>query len=83
MSDRGTEVIMPTTPLQSNSRPNPYVGPRPFTEEEKLYGRESEIQNLTNLFIAERILLLHSPSGAGKTSLIQAGLLPRFKGAKD
>jgi formylglycine-generating enzyme required for sulfatase activity len=82
MSDRGTEVIMPTTPLQPNTRPNPYVGPRPFTEEEKLYGRESEIQNLMNLFIAERILLLHSPSGAGKTSLIQAGLVPKLKDQK-
>ena len=73
---------MPTTPIQSNDRPNPYVGPRPFTEEEKLYGRESEIQDLMNLFIAERILLLHSPSGAGKTSLIQSGLVPKLKDQK-
>jgi guanylate kinase len=28
--------------------------------------------------IAERIELLHSPSGAGKSSLVQAGLLPRL-----
>ncbi|MFZ5911303.1 MAG: SUMF1/EgtB/PvdO family nonheme iron enzyme [Chloroflexota bacterium] len=82
MIGEGTEVIMSKTPLQPNVRPNPYVGPRPFTEEEKLYGRESEIQNLMNLFIAERILLLHSPSGAGKTSLIQAGLVPRLRGQK-
>ncbi|SNY78691.1 hypothetical protein SAMN04244553_1362 [Nocardia amikacinitolerans] len=57
---------------------NPYVGPRAFTANEALYGRERERRELTDLLIAERIVLLHSPSGAGKTSLIQAGLLPEL-----
>lgn len=58
------------------SRPNPYVGPRAFEKGETLYGRNREIRQLKALLVAERIVLLHSPSGAGKTSLIQAGLLP-------
>jgi WD40 repeat protein len=57
---------------------NPYVGPRAFLSGETLYGREREIDDLTGLLIAERIVLLHSPSGAGKTSLIQAALIPRL-----
>lgn len=57
---------------------NPYVGPRPFQPGEKLYGRDDEIYDLLDLLIAERIVLLYSPSGAGKTSLIQAGLLPEL-----
>lgn len=61
-----------------NSRPNPYVGPRPFRTGERLYGRERQIRELLDRLIAERIVLLHSPSGAGKTSLIRAGLLPRL-----
>jgi WD40 repeat protein len=60
------------------NRQNPYVGPRPLQEGEPLYGRSEELRELTNLLLAERILLLYSPSGAGKTSLIQAGLLPNL-----
>ncbi|HEX6302936.1 MAG TPA: hypothetical protein VFZ76_02020 [Anaerolineales bacterium] len=61
-----------------NNRPNPYVGPRAFRTGEKLHGRDREVHELLNHLIAERIVLLHSPSGAGKTSLIRAGLLPRL-----
>lgn len=59
-----------------NTRPNPYVGPRSFLTGEKLYGRDAEVRHLLDLIIAERIILLHSPSGAGKSSLVQAGLIP-------
>lgn len=57
---------------------NPYVGPRAYNTGETLFGRDLEIRQLFELLIAERIILLHSPSGAGKTSLVQAGLLPRL-----
>src|SRR5262245_39470714 len=43
-----------------------------------MYGRDLEIAQLTDLLIAKRIVLLYSPSGAGKTSLIQAGVMPRM-----
>ena len=58
--------------------PNPYPGPRPLTRDDRIYGRAVELRRLTNLLVGERIVLLYSPSGAGKTSLLQAGLLPRF-----
>jgi WD40 repeat protein len=61
-----------------STKPNPYVGPRAFETGETLYGRERELRQLKSLLVAERIVLLHSPSGAGKTSLIQAGLLPNL-----
>jgi len=61
-----------------NTRPNPYVGPRSFQPGEPFYGRDRELRSLSALLIAERIVLLHSPSGAGKSSLVQAGLLPRL-----
>jgi hypothetical protein len=58
---------------------NPYPGPRPFRPGEKLYGRDTEITQLFYLLTAERIVVLHSPSGAGKSSLLYAGLVPRLQ----
>ena len=58
----------------------PYVGPRPFKLDEKyFYGRDAEIRELRDLLIARHVVLLYSPSGAGKTSLIQAGLIPQLE----
>jgi len=60
---------------------NPYVGPNPFTTEDqhKFFGRDQEITDLVTLLVADRIVLLFAPSGAGKTSLIQAGLIPAME----
>lgn len=58
---------------------NPYVGPRPFELGERLWGRDEETAAVYFLLSAERIVLLHSPSGAGKSSLVQAGLIPRLR----
>jgi len=66
----------------TNSHPNPYIGPRSFLPHERLYGREVETRKLVNLLGAERIVLLHSPSGAGKTSLVQAALIPKMQERK-
>jgi len=56
----------------------PYVGPRAFQPGETLYGRDREQRDLLDLLIADRIILLYSPSGAGKTSIIQAALGPQL-----
>jgi len=63
---------------ESTSR-NPYVGPYSLRYGERIYGRDREARQLLELLIAERIVLLYSPSGAGKTSLIQAALIPMLK----
>ncbi len=62
---------------------NPYVGPRPFKKNEQLFGRDQELTKLQYVLNADRIVLLYSPSGAGKSSLIQAGLLPSLGDAFD
>jgi WD40 repeat protein len=60
---------------------NPYVGPTSFRLGDPLYGRDEEREDLLDLLVAERIVLLYSPSGAGKTSLIQAALVPALRDA--
>ena len=57
----------------------PYYGPQPVPPGGRLFGRDREIADLTDILVAERIVLLYSPSGAGKTSLIQAALVPRLR----
>jgi len=57
---------------------NPYIGPKPFETGRRIFGRDREIEDLYYLLSSERIVLLHSPSGAGKSSLMQAGLIPRL-----
>jgi hypothetical protein len=61
------------------ARPNPYVGPRPFGAGEPLYGRDRAVRQLTNRLVADRIVVLFGTSGAGKTSLIRAAVLPAFE----
>lgn len=67
----------------ADAAPNPFVGPRPLERGEKIYGRDREIRDLDNLIAAERIVVLHAPSGAGKSSMIQAGLMPRLLASFD
>jgi WD40 repeat protein len=56
----------------------PYVGPRPYQHGEPFFGREREVVELLNLLMAERVVLLYGSSGTGKTSLLQALLIPRL-----
>jgi ABC-type uncharacterized transport system YnjBCD ATPase subunit len=58
---------------------NPFVGPTPIPRGQALFGRDREVGELFHLLVGRRIVVLHSPSGAGKTSLLQAGLLPRLE----
>lgn len=59
----------------------PYVGPRSFGQEERdvFCGRDREISDLFSLVAAHSEVLLYAQSGAGKTSLLGAGLLPRLE----
>lgn len=57
---------------------NPYVGPRPFERDDRdrFFGRDGEVRELLSLVVSERVVLLYAASGAGKTSLLHAGLVP-------
>ncbi|MGE5860618.1 MAG: tetratricopeptide repeat protein, partial [Ignavibacteria bacterium] len=59
----------------------PYIGPRFFEKNDKelFFGREYESRELCSRIIAHSIVLCYSQSGAGKTSLINAGVIPRLE----
>lgn len=56
---------------------SPYIGPRPFdlADRHLYFGRSVEIRELLSLIMGHNIVLLYSPSGAGKTSLINTQIL--------
>jgi NACHT domain len=56
----------------------PYVGPRPFeTGDRRLFfGREREAHEISSLVLANKFFMLYAASGAGKTSLVSAGVRP-------
>ena len=57
-----------------------YPGVTPFSTAQKdlFFGREQDIQRLYELLSWNQQVLLYSKSGLGKSSLINAGLLPRL-----
>jgi WD40 repeat protein len=59
---------------------NPYPGTREFKieDEENFFGRWEEIEILAGMVQARRVSLLFAQSGAGKSSLINAGLIPEL-----
>lgn len=60
---------------------NPYVGPRTFEEKDGrfFFGRERESRELLSLVISEPMVVFYSQSGAGKSSLINARLIPGLR----
>jgi formylglycine-generating enzyme required for sulfatase activity len=63
------------------SSDNPYVGPRPFsqTDADRFFGREREARDLTALVISQRLTLFYAQSGAGKSSLLNARVIPALR----
>ena len=60
---------------------SPFVGPRPFEKEDsdRFYGRTRETEELLSLIIAHRAVLVYAQSGAGKSSLLRAGVIKRLE----
>jgi energy-coupling factor transporter ATP-binding protein EcfA2 len=68
-----------------NSEPkatNPYVGLRPFEQEDSLYffGRREQTVELLEQLSQTHFLAVVGSSGCGKSSLIRAGLIPALLG---
>src|SRR5262245_54004272 len=60
----------------------PFVGLRAMTEADaaRFFGRAAEINELVKKLENSRLVAVVADSGSGKSSLVQAGLIPRFRG---
>lgn len=58
-----------------------YPGVRPFEAADKalFFGRDRDIADLYEMIRAERLVVLFGKSGYGKSSLLNAGVLPRLR----
>lgn len=63
------------------SKPNRYPGPKPFSAEQakQFHGRESEAIRLRRMVEANQLTVLYGRSGYGKSSLLNAAVLPHLE----
>ncbi|MDP5171848.1 MAG: OmpA family protein [Bacteroidia bacterium] len=64
--------------MNSNYR---YPGVKPFSQADShlFFGRTQDIQQLVRYLRTEELVVMHGKSGLGKTSLIQAGVIPQLE----
>ena len=76
------ETLISIYPELVPSDVRPYMGLSPFTEKdaEFFFGRRRLVEGLEEALRARpRFLLVMGPSGSGKSSVVQAGLMPRLR----
>ncbi|MDD5394079.1 MAG: HEAT repeat domain-containing protein [Thiothrix sp.] len=68
--------IPDTTPANA-----PYPGLRPYREDEQnnFFGRDADCKILIDKILVNRLTLLFAATGVGKSSLLQAAVLPQLK----
>ncbi len=66
---------------EDDNRDNPYVGLRPFFDEDSFYffGRSEQITELLELLHGTHFVPVLGSSGSGKSSLVRAGLIPTLR----
>ena len=61
----------------------PYIGPRAFRrtaeDQERFFGRDDEADEIVSLISAHKLVLVYAQSGAGKTSLFNAQVIPALE----
>ena len=72
--------------LDNHDKPdeiNPFVGPRPYSQDPQdqrlFFGRDRETDEITSLIFGHQLVLIYAPSGAGKTSIFNAQIIPTLK----
>ena len=71
-------TVDPATRESGGQADGPYIGPRPFriAAADRFFGRHREALEIRSLWPAQRVVVLHGPGAVGKTSLLNAGVIP-------
>src|SRR4026207_608396 len=72
-----TQIIEPV----QDSTVSLFIGLQSYSEAQSdiFYGRDEEIDRLTNLINANTLTIVFGKSGTGKTSLLNAGVFPKLR----
>src|SRR6266852_1336576 len=73
------DVEMQTTPQVTPESPFRGIQPFRFLDQEYYSGREELIDELVDKVLLYRLVVLFGESGAGKSSLLNAGVVPALK----
>jgi serine/threonine protein kinase/formylglycine-generating enzyme required for sulfatase activity len=74
------EALQESAREEAGPRERPYPGLHPFTVRDRatFFGRAPQVRTLLDRIRAEPLVLVAGDSGAGKSSLCRAGVLPRI-----
>jgi tetratricopeptide (TPR) repeat protein len=78
----GAVVTMTGTMTRSVGRPYPGIRPFAHTDIDRFFGRSADATALAELWQANRLTIAVGATGSGKTSLLQAGVLPLVQGGR-
>lgn len=67
--------------MENNVRKNPWLGLESYREGEVIYGRDDDIRDLSQSVLNDTETLLYGKSGIGKSSILNAGILPAARRA--
>jgi hypothetical protein len=74
-------VTLAMSDLNIGPMENPFRGLRPFGPKEPLFERDNDVNRLMGLFWSNKVTVLFAPSGVGKSSFLNAKLVPALEKA--
>ncbi len=78
-SDSETGQLVQSDDGRHWKRPYKFLAYFEEADADIFFGRAEETRKLYSLVVSHHLVLLHAPSGTGKTSLLNAGVIPRLQ----